>query len=382
MADHSYQIVQARQEVIELLQTVTEGESVAKLLAETTAAKKTMEKKLQDDIAEYFQNMKVCETLAERCDSNLKSIKVNLKDLDGNVAKFAWAKTPSLEKLVLLRKNLNQVVDTLNDFLNVSSQMKDLRVQLKDYRTYETVQKKLLTICTLIDRMKDKAHTNKKLEKTFNNFTEKFKEVRALEDEFYSTIFENISISIDLAKTDPRKLAKSLKVVELADMTAKEPNLYFAKAQDALRKMVNNRFESRLGEGESSDIGSKLEAAKSSVDDLLDVHQHLIPIFPAKYQIFDFIRAEYKKLIESLVMPYLKDLKGLEQDPGVILYFIGWLDNYEFLLKRRGIEGADEYAELRAVEHIYLATERVHAFIFQAHREDDENMGEEYIRSK
>lgn len=374
MADSEYQLQQARQEAVEMLATVTEGESVSKLLAETTEAKEAMERQLKDDIAEYFQNMRVSETLVERCEANVKGMQASLKDLDGGVKQFAWAKTPSLEKLVTLRKNLNQVVDTLHDFLNVSSQMKDLRDQIKDYRAYENVHRKLLTICTLRDSMMGKASTNKKLEKTFKNFSEKFREIKALEEQFYETIFDNISAAIDLGKSDPRKLAKSLKVVELADLTAKEPAAYFRRAQQALSQMVRQRFESRLGEEESSDIGSKLEAAKYSVDDLMDVHQHLVPLFPEKYHIFDFIRGEYKRLIESLVMPYLSDLDSLKEDPGVILYFIGWLDNYEFLLKRVGIEGVDEYAELREVGHTDAETEGVHAAVLQACGEDDEGV--------
>lgn len=355
-----------------MLATVTEGESVAKLLAETTEAREAMEKRLRDDISEYFQNMRVCETLAERCEANVKGMQTNLKDLDNSTKQFAWAKTPSLEKLVVLRKNLNQVVDTLHDFLNVSSQMKDLREQIKDYRSYENVHRKLLTICTLRDSMMSRATTNKKLEKTFKNFSEKFKEIRALEEQFYDTIFENIAVSIDLGKSDPRKLAKSLKVVELADLTAKQPGAYFQRAQQALTRMVRQRFESRLGEEDSNDIGSKLEAAKYSVDDLADVHQHLVPIFPEKYRVFDFVRGEYRALIESLVTPYLADLEGLKEDPGVILYFAGWLDNYEYLLKRVGVEAIDEYAGLREVIQTYSETQGVYASFLPARREDDE----------
>ena len=377
-----YQLQAARQEVIQMLATVTEGESVSSLLSETTKEREDLEKKLKDDISEYFQNYKVCETMIDRCDANIKLLKTNFQDLDKSVSAFAWAKNSSIEKLVILRKNLNQVVDTLHDFLNVSSQMKDLRQQIKDYRMYENVHRKLLTICNLRDSMMLKSSSNKRLEQTFKNFTERFKEIKQLEEEFYTTIFDNLANSIDLAKTDPRKLTKTLKVIEVADLTSKEPNAYFEKSKKALSKMVRQRFEGRLGDESSSDIASKLEAAKYSVDDLMDVHQHLVPIFPQKYNIFDFMRAEYKGLIESLVMPYLTNLDSLKQDPGVILYFMGWLDNYEVLLKRVGIEGVEEYADLKNVAQYHPETEGVHASVLSAHREDDECLGRQDAQDK
>jgi chromosome segregation ATPase len=358
-----YQKELAKTKVIELLESVKEGESVANILSDTTKQREDVEKKLKEDIGEYFQNYRLCETMMDRCDTNIKTIQTNFKDLDKSLSSFAWARNSSIEKLVTLRKNLNQVVDTLHDFLNVSSQMKDLRKQLTDYRMYENVHRKLLTICSLRDSMMTRSSSNKRLEQTFKNFSERFKEIKTLEEEFYNTIFDNLANAIDLAKTDPRKLTKTLKVIEIADLTSKQPNAYFEKSLVSLRRMVKQRFEGRIGDENSTDIGSKLEAAKYSVDDLMDVHQHLVPLFPQKYNIFDFMRAEYKKLIESLVMPYLNNLESLKEDPGVILYFIGWLENYEVLLKRVGIEGSEEYSDLRNVTYNHSETEGIHASI-------------------
>jgi len=348
--DYEYQSNVARQELILQLNGIAEGDNVGKLLAQISEEKEGLEAKLRGDVMEYFQNVKVCEALAEKCVANVKAMQAGLKDLDKSVGQFAWAKHPSIEKVVKLRKNLITVVDTLHDFLNVSSQMKNMREQMKDYRQYEQVHRKLLTICALRDNMMGKSETNKKLEQTFKNFSEKFKEIKALEEEFYNLIYENLAESINLAKKEPKKLAKTLKTIEVADQTAKEPNFYFKRAQDALREMVQRRFKARLDNDGAEDIGAKLEAAKNSVDDMMDVHKYLVPLFPEKYDIFNFMKSENKKLVESLVLPFLNNMTTLKEDPTVIIDFISWLDNYEILLRRVGIEGSEEYADLRLVD--------------------------------
>ena len=347
MQDQEYQYKVARLEIIDMLNGITENESVENLLQAITVEKDKLEKKVKDDVNEYFQNLKVCESLVDKSVVNLKAVRTNFQDFERSIQKSSWADSPSLFKLVRLRKNLGQVVDTLHDFLNVSSQMKNLRELMKESRNYELVQKKLITICSLRDSMMSKSVNNKRLEQTFKNFSERFKEIKVLEEEFYAVIYTNISDSLELVRRDAKKLVRSLKVVEIGDSSSPKSNeSYYKRAKEALKLMVKQRFESRLSP--EADLGEKLDAAKTSVDDLMDAHEHLIPVFPPKYSIFEFLRNEYKGLIEELVRPILSDLPSLKKDPGVIVYLISWLDGYEALLKRAGID-EPEHAELREV---------------------------------
>lgn len=347
--DDAYIRSQARQDVLAILERVGEGESVTKELRELQEKKTKLEESLQETVSEYFQNLMLCETLLKKSESNLGVVKSSYNQLESAIDEFGWAKGGSIDKLVKLKKNTTQVVDTLHDFLNVSSQMKNMKEQMNDYRNYERVHRKLITICSLRDNMMSKASTNKQLEQTFKNFSQKFKEIKNLEEEFFALMYENIGECLDIAKRQPKKLAKTLSVIEVADANLKgNQEVYFNRALKTLKQMVFTRFEGRIS-GESSDISVKLEAAKQSVDDLNDTHEHLTSLFPPKYKIFDFMKNETRGLIESLVLPYLTNLNELEKNPGLILYFISWLDTYEVLLKKVGIEGADEYKQLREV---------------------------------
>ena len=376
--DDEYSAKIAKMEIVNMLNTITEGESVDKLLQKALEEKAELENQIKEEVTEYFQSLKVCESLVEKSTSGLKVVQANFKDFDKSVQKSAWANSPSLFKLVTLRKNLSQVVDTLHDFLNVSSQMKNLRELMKESRNYEVVQKKLLTICSLRDSMMSKSVNNKKLEQTFKNFSERFKEIRVLEEEFYNLIYANVEESLELVKKDLKRLTRSLKVVETADLAnPKAKDGYFKRAQDALKAMVKNRFESRLTP--DAELADKLEVAKTSVDDLMDTHQLLVPVFPAKYGVFEFVRREYKGLIEDLVRPIISDLEAVKKDPGVIIYLISWLDGYEVLLKRAGIEEA-EHAELKEVVSSEQEAQRVHAAVPAAHPEDRQAVAQQDAR--
>jgi hypothetical protein len=367
---------EAQQATLSFLDSMTEGYSVSKMLEEEQERKDRLEKKIKEDVFEYFQNLKIAQTLVQKNNAQLKVMKTNLKDLDASTAAFAWAKSPSIERLNRLRKNLSQVVDTLHDFLNVSGQMKNLKELMKDSRFYEHVFRKLRTISSLRDSMREKAQSSKKLEITFRNFETKFQEMQQIEELFYKLIFENVVNSIELAKVEPTKLARTLNIINLSDEGGKEKEVYFLRAKEALRLLVKTRFESRLNPN-TDDIAEKLEAAKYSVDDLMDVHQYLTKIYPEKYDIFNFMRSEYKALIQSLVMPYLTNLNSIKQDPGVIIYFISWLDNYEILLKRVGIE-TSEYADLREVNgSLTLEIQRISTLLYGPHHRALEEVDQE-----
>lgn len=221
---------------------------------------------------------------------------------------------------------------------------------MKDYKYYEHLHNKLLTISNLKESMKEKVKSNPKLELTFKNFNEQFSESTTLQKEFYELMLDNIEDSLELSKTMPNKLMKSIKVLEIADMTQQVSPTFFSQAQNRLKKMVKTRFDEQL-EGTEDDLAQALELAKFSVDDLLAVHSKLVQLFPIKYEVFPFLQKEYKFYVEKLITPYLEDLGELKENPGNIIVFLSWLEGYEALLKRAGVLQND-YGDLKEVNFL------------------------------
>lgn len=59
----------------------------------------------------------------------------------------------------------------------------------------------------------------------------------------------------------------------------------------------------------------------------------------------------YRKNIEARIMPFLDDEDKIKESYGVLIALLTWLDSYETILKRAGIEEAD-YSMLKSVSFL------------------------------
>ena len=174
---------QAKNEILKILNSPESisNEVINRELDLANENRLKIEKSLNSKLIGYFENINMSERLLKECERKRRETKVNIKDMDTLVKKFRWADHSQIKKLLSLRKNLRQSLDTLYDFLNISGQMKNLKEMMKDYKYYEHLHNKLLTISNLKESMREKVKTNPKLELTFKNFNAQFSESTTLQ---------------------------------------------------------------------------------------------------------------------------------------------------------------------------------------------------------
>ena len=81
-----------------------------------------------------------------------------------------------------------------------------------------------------------------------------------------------------------------------------------------------------------------------TVTDLGIVYDYVVPCFPAEYNIFKLYEEYYKHSVENRIMKFLDDDEAIKSSPGVLIALTGWLDGYELLLKKTGVEITDHSA--------------------------------------
>jgi hypothetical protein len=90
-----------------------------------------------------------------------------------------------------------------------------------------------------------------------------------------------------------------------------------------------------------------LENINFSVDDLLVIHEFVVPLFDPSYKIFEFFEHNYKLHIQKRILPFMRDLAFLKENPGTLVFLFNWLTSYERLLAKVGFEMGD-FDNLRA----------------------------------
>ena len=87
-----------------------------------------------------------------------------------------------------------------------------------------------------------------------------------------------------------------------------------------------------------------------SIKDLLVIYDHIGPCFPESYKIFDFFEQNYKASVEKKLMPFLEEKEKIKASPGILILLASWLDSYELLVKKAGLNEG-HYFELKFVNH-------------------------------
>lgn len=132
---------------------------------------------------------------------------------------------------------------------------------------------------------------------------------------------------------------------------------YRIKFFDVIRDTIGGEIR-RLYEEYHQNMPVLLEKADSVVDNLIVVHDELMPLFPKKYNIFHFYVLEYHRAIYNMV----NDILQGELEAGEILLLLKWVRDYygsmssrldvsEELLEPRLLDGRED--ELTA-EYVHL----------------------------
>lgn len=319
------------------------GEYISQEFRNSEKAVVSLEGSLNKSLMRAFENLESSQKLVKEQEIKRRYVEHDLEKLIEANNEFGWATQPIIKKLVVLRKNLREGIETFHDFLDVRGQAQNLRDMIQDHRYYMHIQEKIKSVTLLKRGIQSKSSKNPKMEKAYKKFLEVFQEFENISTEFYDTLIGNVSESLEIVELEPIKLARTLKVLEDVDELNSDSKM-FELSKKSLVKMAKRRFQERLQDS-GDNINEKLEVAKFSVSDQIQVFQKLQPIFPKKFEIFKFLQSVYQNMLEELVLPYLEDLSVLKENPGLVVILIGWLDEYKALLEKAGMN-ADSISDL------------------------------------
>lgn len=97
---------------------------------------------------------------------------------------------------------------------------------------------------------------------------------------------------------------------------------------------------------QKQDIDFLIENINFTVDDLLIINDLFMPLMKEE-RLFEFISETYKVYISDSILPFMKDLSFIKENPGILINLINWLNSYELLLTKKGFT-IQEFQNLRS----------------------------------
>lgn len=80
-----------------------------------------------------------------------------------------------------------------------------------------------------------------------------------------------------------------------------------------------------------------LDSTLMLVEDIVVVHTKVVPCFPPKYNIFQVYKEKYLKFIYERIKPFMNE-DDLKNTPGHLILIAKWLDKFEEVLRKVGID--------------------------------------------
>jgi hypothetical protein len=115
-----------------------------------------------------------------------------------------------------------------------------------------------------------------------------------------------------------------------------------------LKEFVKEKFDTALFA--KTTLEQILEITIKLAEDIIMIKDKVVQVFPPKYNIFDRYFNEYQENIFNTLYPFVKDEneKYLEENKGDLIQLAKWLDKYEGILRKVGIDV--NQCEIGAVE--------------------------------
>jgi hypothetical protein len=85
------------------------------------------------------------------------------------------------------------------------------------------------------------------------------------------------------------------------------------------------------------DLSEILDTILLLTNDLYLVYTKVVPCFPPKYNIFTIYKDNYLKHIYDKIKPFMNE-EVLTSDPGRLILIAKWLDKFEELLRKVGVD--------------------------------------------
>jgi len=105
-----------------------------------------------------------------------------------------------------------------------------------------------------------------------------------------------------------------------------------------IKIFIKEKFDTALFA--KSTLEQILEITIKIAEDIIIIKDKLVQIFPPKYNIFDCYFKEYQDNIYNTLYPFVKEEneKYLEENKGDLIQLAKWLDKYEVILRKVGID--------------------------------------------
>jgi exocyst complex component 3 len=104
---------------------------------------------------------------------------------------------------------------------------------------------------------------------------------------------------------------------------------------DKIQEQIYEKFHEEFLD--KSEINEILETSISFGEDLILVFNKVVPCFPPKYNIFQVYKDNYLKFIYAKIRPYMTE-ESLKQNPTDLIAIAKWLDKFEDILNRVGVD--------------------------------------------
>ncbi|KAI8910000.1 exocyst complex component Sec6-domain-containing protein [Powellomyces hirtus] len=206
-----------------------------------------------------------------------------------------------------------------------------------------------------------------------NTLHDYFHKVDLLEQDFEAHLFQLATYTVDLIKGgNASTVVRIVKVIEteeradevasvqevvsptggsgaelISDFDSSRPRpikSYRIKYFDALRDAIVDEIK-RMYEKNKDDLPQVLAQFDTVVDNLILVHDELVPRFPKRYNIFHFYVLEYHRAIYDTV----HQITAGPIEPGFILQLLGWVREYYLSMSSR-LDVSEELLEPRLLD--------------------------------
>jgi hypothetical protein len=318
----------------------------------------------------------------------ISDIITNISEVDKSTSDFfkGWEKVTAqinyygknLENLMLSKKNVSITRHNLNIYVKIKDQINELRdaINANDSNivaVYKQIRYLAYLRRALLEKVKKVTRTDR-----LNNLADHLLCVQQFEEEFFTKFWKYFEVTIDLAVSRPEFLIKLLRLIEEdaeymrniknqfqmysksdekfqgldtinSAMTAitresqRESNLNPDPDGDTLPEILLLKIEEQLEEKfhqtfvDKKDLKEILDATLVLVNDLVLVQSKVQQCFPPKYNIFNLYKEVYLRNIYNKIKPFMNE-NDLKQSPGNLILIAKWLDQFDEILRKVGIE--------------------------------------------
>jgi hypothetical protein len=83
-----------------------------------------------------------------------------------------------------------------------------------------------------------------------------------------------------------------------------------------------------------------IQNAKFAMTDLVEIGDYVAPCFSKEFPIMELFQKAYKENIEKYIVPYFDRIEE-ENQYGNLVVLLGWIDDYETMLARAGLDSTN-----------------------------------------